>query len=178
MMKAMTRPGKTWTSYSRLIGALGQRYGGPLLFVLGDKAQPQEKKWTVQLSTELRPSHPDRQEVQDLLAGLDIGEGQFQYHLKAIARWGRERRRLLREGGNFQLLESLKADDARLKGLSLSGKAHAQRRQLAQHLKTDELKFEGQGWLPPVANPPTGSHPRQRRPLRGRNDHRRAFRPD
>jgi hypothetical protein len=59
---------------------------------------------------------------------------------------------LLAEGGNFQLLEGVKVDDDRLKGLCLSGTVHEQRRQLAEHLPEKQPEFQGVGWLSPVPN--------------------------
>jgi hypothetical protein len=85
-----------------------------------------------------------------LLEGLSIGEKNYRYHLRYIARWGTQRRRLLAEGGNFQLLEKVKFDDEQLAGLKLSGTVHDQRRQLAEHLPEQPPEFQGVGWLSPV----------------------------
>lgn len=149
----MTRQGRTWNSYARLIAAASKRYGGAL--TLGAESQALEEDWLGRLSTELRPGSPVREEVQTLLAEQEIGVSHFRCHLRYIARWGRDRRRLLMTGGNFQLLEGLGAQDqaGQLKGLHLSGPLLTQKRTLAAWLNQDKETPQGLGWLEPAPNP-------------------------
>ena len=146
----MTRPGRTWNTYARLVAAAGVRYGGTL--IPSDVAQPQEEEWLKRLSAELHTGSPHTAKVQDLLRGLEIGEKQFRFHLRYLARWGQERRRLLAAGANFQLLEGLKReeDSGALVGLELSGPLQQQRRQLSEHLNKTATMPTGTGWLSPM----------------------------
>ncbi|AWN22140.1 hypothetical protein DKM44_01865 [Deinococcus irradiatisoli] len=141
----MTRAGRTWKLYERLIEAVGQRYGTPLSVDL--IPQPAEEELLSRFSAEL--SSP---EAQALLSDLPLGIGNFKYHARYIPRWSVERRRLLAGGANFQLLEGLNQEDAagKLVGLQLSGTTNEQRRQLAEHLQAKLPPLEGHGWLAPV----------------------------
>ena len=146
----MTRPGRTWTNYARLISALGGRYGGTCH--LGDVVQDVEEVWVKRLSAELHTDSPDRTEAQALLSHLEIGEKQFRFHLRYLAKWGQERRRMLAAGANFQLLEGLRReeDSGALVGLELSGPLQQQRRQLSDHLGQTATMPTGTGWLSPA----------------------------
>ena len=123
---------------------------GPLLgpeFKLNHEPQPQEETLLRDLSKDLTNK---RESALALLKELNIGEKNYRYHLRYIARWGTERRRLLAEGGNFQLLEKVKVADEQLAGLKLSGPEHDQRRKLAEHLPEQLPEFQGVGWLSPA----------------------------
>ena len=141
----MTRAGRTWHLYQRLIAAVAQHYGTALDVAISP--QPEEETLLRRFSAELGSP-----EAQAILKDLPLGEQNFKYHLRYIARWSAERRRLLSEGGNFQLLEGLSDEDAQgdLAGLQLSGDKLQQNRQLAQHLQAQPALFEGHGWLAPV----------------------------
>ncbi|AZI43437.1 hypothetical protein EHF33_12335 [Deinococcus psychrotolerans] len=143
----MTRAGRTWTLYQRLIGAVAQHYGASLSVDL--TPQPAEEELLRRFSADL-----SSQKAQDLLLSLPLGIKNFKYHHRYISRWGTDRRRLLSEGGNFQLLEALHQEDAegKLVGLQLSGNTTQQRRQLTEHLQAQLPTLEGHGWLAPAAS--------------------------
>ncbi len=132
---------------------VARTYGyGPLLgaeFELNHEPQAQEETLLSTLSKDLNLKKAG---ALELLERLNIGAKNYHYHLRYIARWGRERRRLLAEGGNFQLLEKIKFDDDQLAGLKLSGTEVDQRRQLAEHFPEEQPEFQGVGWLLPVPN--------------------------
>ena len=96
-----------------------------------------------------------------ILAELNISEAQFRFHLRYLARWGEQRRRLLSEGGNFQLLEGFGKMEDRLEGLSFAGKRTRFEQQAAvnEHLRDREEPVEGRGWLPPLKG--TGQAPKK-----------------
>ena len=141
----MARAGKTWKVYSQLLNQVAAHYGQTLAVTIAPDTSEDDLLTT--FSADLKAGNT---EAALLLEAAGVGEQQYRYHLRYIARWSAERRRLLADGGNFQLLENRKLDDQQLLGLELSGPVHAQRRQLAEHLQQDEPEFQGVGWLPPT----------------------------
>ncbi len=141
----MARAGKTWKVYSQLLSQVAAHYGQTLTVTVAPDTS--EDNLLIKFSADLKARNT---EATLLLEAAGIGEKQYRYHLRYIARWSAERRRLLADGGNFGLLENRKLDDQQLLGLKLSGSAQAQRRQLAEHVQQDAPAFQGVGWLPPT----------------------------
>ena len=141
----MARAGKTWKVYSQLLNQVAAHYGHTLTVTVAPDTS--EDKLLITFNADLKAGNT---EAALLLETAGIGEQQYRYHLRYIARWNEERRRLLADGGNFGLLENRKLNDQQLLGLKLSGSAQAQRRQLAEHVQQNEPEFQGVGWLPPT----------------------------
>ncbi|WP_189008925.1 hypothetical protein [Deinococcus malanensis] len=101
----------------------------------------------------MKADTPAGAEAVRVLDELNIGHTQYALHLRYIARWGSERRRLLANGANFQLMEGLGREEAKglLVGLDLSGTKVQQRRQLSAHLYEKAQVPAEKGWLSPAA---------------------------
>lgn len=140
----MARRGQTWRTYSRLIDWLAAHYG--VAHTACPDSHQQDEELLARLVDDLSNGLVDFQVVAD---AAGISEKHFRHHLRYIARWGVNRRKLLAGGGNFQLLEKLKVEDEQLSGLELGGTLPEQRRRLALHIEDQGPVPEGQGWLAP-----------------------------
>lgn len=152
----MTRAGSTWKNYGALLSELAAR-AGETLEVVADP-NPREEELLFAFQQELKG---DSAEAQAVLERLGISPKQFTHHLRYMSRWNGARRRLLSEGGNFQLLQNQGKVEDRLEGLSFQGKKTRFEQQAAinEHLREREEPVEGQGWLPPLKG--TGRTPKQ-----------------
>lgn len=119
---------------------------------ISTEPEPFEQELAERFLQALMQREPD---ALALLDELDIGLMQYRYHLHYIAKWSALRRKLLADGGNFQLLEGLKKEDqeGKLEGLVLQGTRAAQERALSEHLQKFAVVPEGHGWLAPIPNP-------------------------
>ena len=145
----MARAGRTWKVYTQLLHQIATHYGQELtVAVVTDSG---EDSLLTRFSADLKA---EAVETTALLEAAGIGEKQYRYHLRYIARWGGERRRLLAEGGNFQLLEGLSKMEKSglLDGLHLSGSKAQQARQLSDHTRQQLPVPLGSGWLAPTVS--------------------------
>ncbi len=144
----MARAGKTWKVYSQLLNQVAAHYGQTLAVTIAPDTS--EDNLLTTFSTDLKAGNT---EAALLLEAAGIGEQQYRYHLRYIARWGIQRRQLLAVGGNFQLLEGLSKleKDGLLEGLQLSGSKAQQVRQLSDHTRQLLPVPLGSGWLAPTS---------------------------
>ncbi len=142
----MARAGKTWKVYSQLLSQVAAHYGQRLTVAVAPDAS--EDNLLIKFSADLKAGNAEAA----LLEAANIGEQQYRYHLRYIARWGSQRRQLLADGGNFQLLEGLSKleKDGLLEGLQLSGSKAQQVRQLSDHTRQLLPVPSGSGWLAPA----------------------------
>lgn len=150
----MPAHGRTWRTYSALLGDVARWAGVHSNVKYHAEFTPHDDEDAL-LEQFTRALRQGDESAQAILAARNIGPKQFRNHLRYVARWGATRRRLLAEGGNFQLLEGLKPQekDGQLEGLVLKGSRVAQERALAEHLRCYLPVPEGQGWLAPISNP-------------------------
>lgn len=152
----MPAHGRTWRTYSALLSDVAHWAG--IHSLSGVKYQAEFNPHTDEdalferFTQALAGGDP---EAQAVLTAQNVSYAQFRFHLRYVARWGATRRRLLAEGGNFQLLEGLKPQekDGQLEGLVLKGTRVTQERALADHLRAFLPVPKGEGWLAPIANP-------------------------
>ncbi|MDL2342698.1 hypothetical protein QOL99_00895 [Deinococcus sp. MIMF12] len=148
----MPREGSTWRTYSLLVSRVAEWAGHKQKLRVQVEPDPREDEVLGQFGQAVQGG--DGEAVR-LLEELDISPGHFRHHLRYIARWGQQRRRLLSEGGNFQVLEKLNGEDraGQLAGLVLRGTRIQQERALADHLRQFAPVVQGHGWLGPIPNP-------------------------
>lgn len=152
----MPAHGRTWRTYSALLSDIahwaGRHHPGGKKYRAEFTPHEDEDALLGRFTQALAGGDP---EAQAVLAAQNVSPTQFRYHLRYVARWGTTRRRLLAEGGNFQLLEGLNRQDkeGQLDGLVLKGTRVEQERALADHLRAFLPVPQGEGWLAPIANP-------------------------
>lgn len=150
------RSQNSWKSYAQLISAISQ---GSIQDqdVTPDHDCSTEQRLITAFSQALR-SPDSNADALTLLVRLNISPSHYRQHLRYIAQWDGDRRRLLAAGGSFRLLEDLRSQGQAgvLTGLTLSGSVHQQKLQLAEHLlkSAPEAPTDGSpGWLRPRPNP-------------------------
>ena len=144
----MARAGTTWKVYGQLLQQIASLYNQTL--TVQSAPVTQEEDLLKAFSADLKSGNDAPPAI---LKAANIGEQQYRYHLRYIARWGIQRRQLLADGGNFQLLEGLSKleKDGLLEGLQLSGSKAQQVRQLSDHTRQLLPVPSGSGWLAPTS---------------------------
>ncbi|MDO4263841.1 MAG: hypothetical protein Q4C67_06550 [Deinococcus sp.] len=144
----MRRAGQTWTKYQQLVGELAAQTGDA--FVPGIVPDPREAGLAHEFRRAVRAEEPG---AVARLEQYGLSARHYLHHVHYLALWGENRRRLLAQGGNFQLLEGLSAEEDRLAGLNFTHPLNRHQQQLAinAHL-TPQLCDTAQrpGWLPPL----------------------------
>ncbi|WP_424950291.1 hypothetical protein [Deinococcus sp.] len=143
----MARGGTTWKVYGQLLQQIASLHNQTL--TVQSAPVTQEEDLLKAFSADLKSGNDASLAI---LKAANIGEQQFRYHLRYIARWSAQRRQLLADGGNFQLLEGLSKleKDGLLDGLQLRGSRAQQVRQLSDHTRQLLPVPSGSGWLAPM----------------------------